>query len=118
MGGGGGGTIHPVDPAAAGSDGVRKVIVLLTDGGDNWATNVFATLRADACKAAKDSGMEVFVVAAMVPSRSVKTELRKCSSESSESGTKYTYLDNQTNDDLLAAFRNITNDIVTVRRTH
>ena len=113
-----GGTIHPVDPAAEGNEGVRKVIVLLTDGGDNWATNVFATSRADACKAAKDSGMEVFVVAAMVPSRSLETELRECSSESLESDIKYAYVDNQTNDDLLAAFRNITSDIVTVRRTH
>ena len=62
--------------------------------------------------------MEVFVVAAMVPRRSLETEFRECSSESSESDTKYAYLDNKTNDDLLAAFRNITSDIVTFRRTH
>ena len=114
-----GGTFHPVDPAGEGNEGVRKVIVLLTDGVDNWArSNFFATSREDACKAAKDSGLEIFIVAAMVPRRSLETQLRECSSESSESDTKYAYLDNKTNDDLLAAFRNITNDIVTIRRTH
>ena len=113
-----GGTIHPVDPAGKGNEGVRKVIVLLTDGGDNWATSLFATSRADACKAAKDSGMEVFVVAAMVPRRSLETELRECSSESSESDTKYAYLDNKTNDDLLAAFRNITSTVSAVPKVH
>ena len=114
-----GGTFHPVDSAGEHNEGVRKVIVLLTDGVDNWArSNFFATSREDACKAAKDSGLEIFIVAAMVPRQSLETELRECSSESSESDTKYAYLNNETNDDLLAAFRNITNDIVTIRRTH
>ena len=114
-----GGTFHPVDSALEDNEGVRKVIVLLTDGVDNWARgNFFATSREDACKAAKDSGLEIFIVAAMVPRQWLETELRECSSESSESDTKYAYLNNKTNDDLLAAFRNITNDIVTIRRTH
>ena len=124
-----GGTVHPVDPASAAGKGVRKVIVLLTDGADSiCGDNNFACTdspisisRTDACTQAKNTGTEIFVVAAMHPdqvSTDFGTSLTECSSESDDSDETYAFLNNATPESLQAAFESIANQLRVVRRTH
>ena len=68
-----GGTVHPVDPTSSSGRGVRKAIVLLTDGRDSVCNgegghcndSALGISRTEACTQAKRAGIEVFVVAAM-----------------------------------------------------
>ena len=117
-----GGTVHPVDPDAEDSLDVRKAIVLLTDGEDNYGTSVGAAAnRSAACTAAKDAGIEIFVVAAMNPSKigsDLSTGLTNCSSQRDYPDRTYVFLDNQTREDLEEAFRQIAHQLLVVRRTH
>ncbi len=124
-----GGTVHPVDPASADGKGVRKVIVLLTDGYDSICgdDNVACTdsaigiSRTDACTLAKNAGIEIFVVAAMHPdyvSTDFGTSLTECSSESDDSDETYAFLNNATSESLQTAFESIANQLRVVRRTH
>ena len=117
-----GGEIHPVDPDDADSLGVRKAIVLLTDGEDNYGSALGAASdRSGACTAAKDAGMEVFVVAAMNPSRlgsDLSTGLTNCSSKDDHPDRTYVFLENHTKEDLEDAFRQIAHQLLVVRRTH
>lgn len=124
-----GGTVHPVDPASADGKGVRKVIVLLTDGhdsicgDDNFACtdSAIGISRTDACTQAKNTGIEVFVVAAMHPdqvSTDFGTSLTECSSESDDSDETYAFLNNATSESLQTAFESIANQLRVVRRTH
>ena len=124
-----GGTVHPVDPTSDGGKGVRKVIVLLTDGhdsicgDDNFACtdSAIGISRTDACTQAKNAGIEIFVVAAMHPdqvSTDFGTSLTKCSSESDESDEVFAFLNNATSESLQAAFESIANQLRLVRRTH
>ena len=124
-----GGTVHPVDPTSSSGRGVRKAIVLLTDGEDTFcgAENVACTdsamgiSRTDACTQAKNAGIEIFVVAAMPPddvSTDLGTSLTECSSESDDSGGTYVFLNNATAETLRAAFADIATQLVTVRRLY
>ena len=124
-----GGTVHPVDPTLDSGKGVRKVIVLLTDGTDSVCNNlgeqcndsVIGISRADACTLAKDAGIEIFVVAAMHPdqiSTEFGTALTECSSESDDSDGTYAFLNNATPESLQAVFESIANQLRIVRRVH
>ena len=124
-----GGTVHPVDPTSAGGEGVRKAIVLLTDGEDTFcgqgnvtcADSRVGISRTEACAQAKNAGTEIFVVAAMSPDR-VSTELgdslTECSSQSDDSAQTYVFLNNATPENLEAAFENIATQLQVVRRIH
>ena len=117
-----GGRVHPVNPSKNKYLGVRKAIVLLTDGEDNYDDRIGAAPnRSEACTAAKDAGIEIFVVAAMNPSK-IGSELSKgltdCSSQSGHPDRTYVFLDNHTREDLEDAFRQIAQQLLVVRRTH
>ena len=124
-----GGTVHPVDPTSTSGSGVRKAIVLLTDGEDTFCGdgNVACTdspmgiSRADACTQAKNAGIEIFVVAAMPPnqvSSELGTSLTECSSQSDDSDGTYVFLNNATAETLRTAFTDIATQLVTFRRLH
>ena len=124
-----GGTVHPVDPTSTDGKGVRKVIVLLTDGEDTFCGHKNVTCadsrvgisRTEACAEAKKAGTEIFVVAAMHPdkvSTELGTSLTECSSESDDSDETYAFLNNATPESLQAAFESIANQLRVVRRTH
>ena len=119
--------VHPVDPAAQDSKGLRKAIVLLTDGEDTQcgfgnatcADSALGFSRTDACTAAKAAGTEIFVIAAMHPdkvSEALGDSLRECSSESDNPDGSYAFLNNATSESLEAAFADIASQLVTVRR--
>ena len=115
------------DPDAPAGDAVRKVIVLLTDGEDTYCgfdkhdckDSKIGVWRTEACKAAKDQGTEIFVVAAMKPEHIDKRfgdALRECSSEGDRPGGKYVFLNNKDPADLEAAFRDIAGQLRKLRR--
>lgn len=125
----GGGAVHPVDPDAKESSGLRKAIVLLTDGEDTYCgfgtpTRPERNLgfsRADACTAAKAVGTEIFVIAAMHPDKVSTTlgkSLRECSSESEDSTVTYAYLNHSTPQELEATFTEIATQLREVRRVY
>ena len=117
----------PVDPAE--HPMTRKVLVLLTDGKDNYpdairsleTEKVVNGRRNQACTAAKNAGIEVYTIAAM-PKDSVRTlgdALKKCSSQpDADPDEKYAFVNNDTAEDLKNAFQKIGTRIVTFRRTH
>ncbi len=119
-----GDSTYPVDNDA----NVRKAIVLLTDGDDTQCGDVDTDCsvtrlgyhRADVCDAVKDSGSEIFVVAAMPP-RDVRgdlgTALTDCSSQGEHPGT-YTFLNNSDAATLKAAFTSIARQLRSVRRIY
>ncbi|MDE0104646.1 MAG: VWA domain-containing protein [Bryobacterales bacterium] len=118
---------HPVDPEDRANAGTRKAIVLLTDGEDNpcglhdptCSTNDVGFVRSVACTAAKAAGTEIFVIAAMHPDNvpgSLGTALRACSSEADDPDGTYAFLNNADAESLRAAFAEIANQLVTVRR--
>ena len=123
------GDVHPVDPTARASEGLRKAIVLLTDGEDTYCgdgnvaceDSAVGISRTDACTAAKEAGTEIFVIAAMHPdevSEALGESLRECSSESEQSDVRYAFLNNSTPEDLTAAFAEIANQLRVVRRVY
>ena len=122
-----GGDVHPVDPDDPASDGLRKAIVLLTDGADNFCGGMNPTCanselgfsRTDACTAAKAAGTEIFVIAAMHPdevSQALGESLRACSSQSDNPDGSYVFLNNATPESLEAAFADIASQLMTTRR--
>ena len=124
-----GGGDHPVDPEEDANAGTRKAIVLLTDGEDNpcgmqdptCSTNDVGFVRDVACTAAKAAGTEIFVIAAMHPDNvpgSLGTALRACSSEADNPEGRYAFLNNSDAESLRAAFADIANQLVTVRRVY
>jgi len=124
-----GGDVHPVDPDAKDSNGLRKAIVLLTDGEDSYCgfgtptcpERKLAFSRADACNAAKAAGTEIFVIAAMHPNKvsaELGQSLRECSSESKDSSVTYAYLNHSTPDELEATFDEIATQLREVRRVY
>ena len=123
------GDVHPVDPAARESEGLRKAIVLLTDGEDTYCgigneacvDSEVGISRTDVCTAAKEAGTEIFVIAAMHPDKvsdALGESLRECSSESEESDVRYAFLNNSTPEDLTATFAEIANQLRVVRRVN
>ena len=124
-----GGSIHPVDPDAPESVGLRKAIVLLTDGEDthcgtgnyDCSNSPVGVARATACAEAKARGTEIFVVAAMHPNKisgAFGTSLTACSSQSDRPDGTYVFLNNSTKESLESAFAEIGNQLRTVRRVH
>ena len=117
-----GGEVHPVDPNDDRYLGVRKAIVLLTDGEDNYDDEVGAAPdRSAACTAAKAAGIEVFVVAALDPDgigTALSRGLTDCSSQADHPDRTYVFLNNHSREDLEDAFRRIALQLLTVRRTH
>ena len=120
----GGTGIHPADRSTPEYADLRKAIVLLTDGED---TNWNGVSRADACAAAKARGTEIFVVAAMHPDHvtgALANELHKCSSEGDDyypkrtrrPETTYVFLNNATPENLERAFKEIANQLRTLRK--
>ena len=106
-----GNPVHPLDPAVAENESLRKVIVLLTDGED--------TDPNEACTLAKNAGTEIFVVAAMPPedvSGGLAQSLRRCSSEADNPGGTYVFINNENEEGLRAAFHEIANQLLKVRR--
>ena len=110
----------------------RKALVLLTDGEDNQcgtepnkspgncAPSLAAQQRQEACTAAKDDGIEIFVIAAMVPhlvSGALEQGLRDCSSEGEREG-RHVFVNNATPESLEAAFSNIANQLGGFRRVY
>ena len=110
----------------------RKALVLLTDGQDNQcgtepnelpgncSPHLAAQQRDAACTAAKDDGIEIFVITAMVPSlvsSALAQGLRDCSSEGERPGD-YVFINNATPVALEAAFSSIAHQLRIVRRVH
>ena len=119
--------VHPVDPNIDANAGVRKAIVLLTDGEDtrcgthdpNCETNGAGLRRIEACNAVKARGTEIYVVAAMADVGSdLADALRACSSEADDPGSDYVFLNHQTADSLRAAFEQIADQLRIVRRIY
>ena len=120
---------HPLDPAVAENEGLRKVIVLLTDGEDNYCgflpgactDNELGIDRNEACTLAKNAGTEIFVVAAMPPeavSSDLAQSLRRCSSESDNPGGTYVFINNENEEGLRAAFHEIASQLLELRRVY
>ena len=120
---------HPLDPAVAENEGLRKVVVLLTDGEDNYCgddpgacvDSEIGIDRNEACTLAKNAGTEIFVVAAMPPedvSSDLAQSLRRCSSESDNPGGTYVFINNENEEGLRAAFHEIANQLLEVRRVY
>ena len=126
-----GGAVHPADPATPGHAGLRKAIVLLTDGEDSphcgpggdsdCSRTALVVPRAEACALAKARGTEIFIVAAMKPGHigsDFESDLRACSSEADHPDGDYVFLNNTTPEDLEAAFADIGEQLRTVRRVY
>ena len=124
-----GGTVHPVDATLPANKGLRKAIVLLTDGEDTHCgrgnedcdSSPIGTARSHACEEAKAQGTEIFVVAAMHPDGlgdDFERSLTACSSTSPDSNNKYVFANNSSREELEAAFADIANQLRTVRRSH
>ena len=122
-----GGDVHPVDPESREFTGVRKAIVLLTDGEDTHCGggnvtcegSLIGVSRSDACAAARAAGTEIFVIAAMEPgevSQTLGDSLRACSSASDNPDGSYAFLNNATPESIDAAFIEIANQLMTARR--
>ena len=112
----GGGT-HPMDT----DSGVPKIIVLLTDGGDTMCGDAdpecesgVAVGRDAACEAAKDEGIEIFVIAAMPPRR-VSRDLAGALSDCASS-PEHAYINNPDAEALLDAFRDIATKLASLKR--
>lgn len=110
----------------------RKALVLLTDGEDNACgtepnerprncpPSVAAQQRSAACTAAKDAGIEIFVIAAMAPSLvsgALEQGLRDCSSEGDRPGN-HVFINSATPGNLEAAFSSIAHQLRIVRRVY
>ena len=114
-----GGATHPVDQA----DGVQKALVLLTDGDDNYpdrGTALVTARRNQACTAAKNNGISVFTIAAMDARKvgDLAEPLRQCSSQADDPAGTYVFVNNNTAEELQAAFQQIAAQLVHFRRVH
>ena len=123
------GDVDPADPDAPGNEGLRKAIVLLTDGddtqcrktGDPACARGGGVSRTEACAMAKASGTEIFVIAAMAPehvSEGLRETLRQCSSEEDNPDGSYVFLNNANPEALEAAFAEIAVQLISVRRVY
>ena len=123
------GDIDPTDPDASESEGLRKAIVLLTDGDDTQCRDTGDAAcdagggvpRTEACALAKNRGTEIFVIAAMAPgevSERLGETLRECSSEADNPDGSYVFLNNASPEALEAAFAEIATQLTAVRRVY
>ena len=123
------GTNHPADPDDRDNVDLRKAIVLLTDGVDNYCSVANPGCENSdvgvppqvACDVAKAAGSEIFVITAMTPERvpqDLADRLYACSSQSDNPDGTYVFVDNATPDALLAAFAEIADQLRTVRRVY
>ncbi len=121
--------VHPVDPGTETNEGTRKAIVLLTDGEDTYcgfgntscADSSLGVGRTEACTEAKAAGSEIYVITAMPPRRvsdDLAATLRACSSEADDPDGSYVFLNNSTPERLEAAFADIANQLLVVRRVY
>lgn len=118
---------HPVDPAR--HPGVKKVLVLLTDGEDNHPgcagenrdrtvcrTRDDPTQVARTCQAAKDAGILVFTITALNTAhhryRGLVEDMTNCASR-----PDYAFVNNATPEALEQAFRAIAHTVSRFRRT-
>ena len=120
--------VHPVDPDSENGKGVRKAIVLLTDGEDNQCGGgdrscsrhkSLGISRETACNLAKEAGIEIFVIAAMDPkevSGGLANSLRNCSSQADNPTGQYVFINNTSKEDLEDAFADIANQLTIFRR--
>ena len=134
-----GGDTHPVDPNDRAYLEVRKVLVLLTDGRDtigeaSWLGlseskvselilgRSLSSLQATACQAAKDDGIEVYVIGAIAESsisQTMRDAFVACSSApDSDSADDYVFLGAVDKDDIEEAFSAISERVSSLRRTH
>ena len=124
-----GDAIHPLDSSEKENEGLRKAIILLTDGEDNYCgSNAGACLnsdlgidRSEACTLAKDAGHEIFVIAAMPPNEvtgPLAQALTACSSESDNPNGSYVFINNEDDKSLRAAFLAIANQLLAVRKVY
>ena len=123
-----GGAEHPVDPMSRKHKGVKKIIVLLTDGEDSYCgwdnhsceNSVLGIARTAACDAVKKRGTTIYVVAAMASgsvSEAFKTALKRCSSGHEDSEGTYLYADHENLDSVAQAFTAIGGQLLGVQRT-
>ena len=121
--------VHPLDSNAKENEGLRKAIVLLTDGEDNYCgsspgacvDSALGIDRSEACTFAKSEGSEIFVVTAMSPdevSGDLAKSLLECSSEAENPGGTYTFINNEDEESLRAAFLGIANQLVVIRKVY
>ena len=107
--------VHPVDLKQ--HKGAQKVLVLLTDGKDTYARYTGWTReqhRQTTCKAARDAGIKVFVIAIGNLS---KESLTRCSSQADDPSGKYFFLyQKATFENLQAAFQSIGRQLIQFRR--
>lgn len=133
-----GGAVHPADPATPEHAGLRKALVLLTDGEEDFcglsnpdcegvSREPLILSRFEVCRAAKARRTEVFVIAALKPehvSRKLAQDLRDCSSGADldhprgtrRPGVTYVFLNNATPEALAGAFADIANQLRTLRK--
>ena len=112
--------------------GIGRGIILLTDGDDTiceervWGDpsctrNHRRIQRADACQAAKNADIVIWVIAAMPPwkiSGRLGRQLRACSSEGDDSGRRYVFLEQTADADIAAAFEDIGRQLQPLRRVY
>ena len=111
---------------------VHKVLVLLTDGDDKIADTLayaevllghsLSSLRSSACTAAKDAGIEVYVIG-VIPEASIDQTLRDafiaCSSATDSSeASDYVFLGAVTDTQIEDTFETIATRLTSLRRTH
>ena len=119
--------VHPLDPADPGNHGVRKAIVVLTDGEDNYCGKEAGACvgspvgidRDEACDVAKGEGSEILVIAAIPPgavSGELADALRRCSSAADNPGGTYVFINNGDEESLRGAFHNIARQMQDMRK--
>ena len=119
--------MHPLDPSAGDNEGLRKAIVLLSDGVDNYCGSLPGACidsnlgidRSEACSLAKKAGHEIFVAAAMPPkdvSSELAPSLRDCPTEADNSGGTCVFINNEDEKSPHASFLIFANQLQQVRQ--
>lgn len=119
--------VHPIDLSQ--HEHAQKSLVLLTDGLDNFRpADVAENHLSQACRAAKDDGIKVYVIA-VNKSRLFRSNRKNhytefgqslvdCSSSYEDPGGQYIFFDNATPENLRGAFRQIGQQIKRFRRVY